>query len=925
YFFSNYHSNVNNKDSLAGQFSQLTHKIWCGKYSSLRPADFKDAFGQQWRDFRDYRQETVGLDSGAASPKSSVSSSSVDAHLVNLRLQPIPEEVRALIPTQMNVSCDDLSLAGTTSCHDAESVTSDISDPAEVCGSSSIRRYNQLGGGAGDLCDSSDCDISTTHNLVPNSGLQTLHCDSSSSLEKNHLHESLRQEKNQRLLANRPEKTENCDVEFPHSHLVKLDDNIKESKTSNVNVSVKDDPANNELLFNSEKYGKFEKSRLKNSLDNLGKSGTKRVKEVNLFHDKRGCQPMVVEGEFDSEELDNRDELAINKRIRLEEKNVQYELEKYQVATVDRTVDSSTSTSESELHVAPSPSVSSHEHRQAELTWRSFVGDAKSAVVETFYGQFKSSMVCSACGHKSVKYDPFGTLSVPLPYANQIQISVAYVQSCGGVPTRYLITLCKVSYVSDLKAALCKMVGLNTAEHLVTAEVFDNHIARIVEDGYMTKFLNYNLRSIYAFQLAPPPPSVEEEAPEVLVESTSGEMSCKHHGRESLPCPVCQVSLTPADLIPVEKRRIEKPKARLLRVPLVFRMDQESDNNNKRCMQLMGHPGLLALPSRLSPASLIRTLAFRIPPDTNYSLLYVDGRGYNCSRCLFSSHCRGCEVLGGSEVILQAGDTLCVRFTSLTPAQCHILASTIDHPTLKDMRQNVPLTLYDCLRAFTQSETLEETDSWFCPKCERKQPATKTISVWRYPPYLIIHLERFLFHGTMSTKLDDKVIFPLDGLDVSDYVASENGSRKMYNLYAYVCHTGVAQAGHYTAFARSPVTGEWHYFNDDSVTRQKPREEEYSTAYLLFYHRQGTKFDLNLPQDFGCVDSGIPKHMGECEEEMACSSGTSTSNFTGPRPSLADSGVEVVEESSGQQPVFQINKIIDNLSETCKNDSSMEE
>lgn len=61
---------------------------------------------------------------------------------------------------------------------------------------------------------------------------------------------------------------------------------------------------------------------------------------------------------------------------------------------------------------------------------------------------------------------------------------------------------------------------------------------------------------------------------------------------------------------------------------------------------------------------------------------------------------------------------------------------------------------------------------------------------------------------------------------------------KVVQCMLYIC-IAVAQAGHYTAFARSPVTGEWHYFNDDSVTRQKPREEEYSTAYLLFYHRQG--------------------------------------------------------------------------------------
>ncbi|KAK4307464.1 hypothetical protein Pmani_020768 [Petrolisthes manimaculis] len=1090
YFFSHHHNNINTtKDSLAAQFSQLTHKIWCGKYSSLRPVDFKDAFGQQWRDFRDYRQhdcqefvtllletlrkqmclkvagrggvsiknvsknrvsqstdncsssssnsssssrgshrscsspspsqsphcpaspqsphcsssppslphllkqplelrsdsheESVGLDSGGASPKSSVSSSSVDAHLINLRLQPIPEEVR-----RINTSCDDLSLAGTTSCHDAESVTSDISDPAEVGGNTSVRRYNQLG--SGDVCDSSDCDISTTCNLVPASRLLALHCDSSSYplMEANHI-----QEKNLCLVSDRGgERVESSDGvclggSMSHVSLVKLEDIMKETKTSNVNVLVKDNPANNEILFDSEKYAKYEKSRLKNSLDNLCKSGTKRVKEVNLLHDKRSCNVTGDETVSDTEEGDERDELGINKRIRLDEKNIQYELEKYQVMGNERMADSSTSTSGGEVHVAPAPSVSSGEQRQADLTWRSFVGDAKSTVVDTFYGQFKSSLVCSACGHTSVKYDPFGTLSVPLPYANQIQICVTYVGSCGTLPTRYLITLCKVSYVSDLKAALCRLVDIPTSDNLVMAEVFDNHIARIVEDGYMTKFLNYSLRNIYAFHLAPPPPSLEEEGPQPIAESSTDkggssssssscgadgsgggsqwrscnicleemcqtelkthhtcedcllcdgciEMSCKHHGGESLPCPVCQASLTPSDLIPVEKRKIEKPKARILRVPLVFRVDQESDNNNKRCMRLLGHPALLSLPSRLSSATLTRTLAPRIPQGATYSLLLVDGRGYNCSRCLFSSHCRGCEVVNGEEVCLQSGDTLCVRFTHLSQTHCQALAATADHPSLNDLRQNVPLTVYDCLRAFTQSETLEEADSWFCPKCERKQQATKTISVWRYPPYLIIHLERFLFHGTMSTKLDDKVIFPLDALDLSDYVACEPGSSQLYNLYACVCHMGVAQAGHYTAFARSPVTGEWHYFNDDSVTRQKPHEEEYSTAYLLFYHRQGTKFDLNLPQHFDFEESGVPKTMaGGCEEEMVgCSSSSgegreSPSGFIDPLPFLTQGGSEgeVVEEGLGQPPVFQINKIIDNLSEDCDKDSNMEE
>ncbi|XP_045121962.1 uncharacterized protein LOC123510698 [Portunus trituberculatus] len=1140
YFFSHHHTHNNNNVnySLAAQFSQLTHKIWCGKYSSLRPADFKDAFGQQWRDFRDYRQhdcqefvtllletlrkqmclsddggggkgvegvkgkktkcvadsgsgvasssssssstsssssgnsrsssssssstssnnnnsnraegsrgsqqsysspsspqsphcptspqsprcphsphllkqplelrsdsheETVGLDSGAASPKSSVSSSSVDAHLVNLRLQPIPEEVRALGPCcRMNTSCDDLSLAGTTSCHDAESVTSDVSDPAEVS-SASVRRYNQLGtsGGSsgGEVCDGSDCDISSTCNLVIPDLLATLPCHSISDMEKNHIQESLRQERAHQQHQQQQQQQQHQQMQLqegeesslsqpsqsdpssnsagcsgfvlPHSSFVKLEDIMKESKTSNVNVLVKDsNPANNELLFDSEKYAKYEKTRLKNSLDNLCKSGVKRVKEVNLLQEGR-CSRVAVRSGAERDDGDERDRLTINKRMRLDEKNIQYELEKSQGAAVERTADSSSSTSGGETHTVPhSPSRLTQEQRQADLTWKSFVGEAKSTVVDTFYGQFRSSLVCSVCGHTSVKYDPFGTLSVPLPYANQIQITVTYISSSNSPPTRYLITLCKVSYVSDLKAALCKMAGLDSPEHLVVAEVFDNHIARIVEDGYMTKFLNYNLRNIYTFHLPPPPPSIEEEVPQVSPptssdkvlnvspEKASGasgsesgraggnhwrscticleemcqtelkthhtceacllcdgciEMSCKHQGGgESLSCPVCQASLSPSDLIPVERRKIEKPKARILRVPLVFRMDQESDNNNKRCMQLLGHPALLALPSRLSPTTLTQTLAPRIPPGSNYSLLFVDGRGYNCSRCLFSSHCRGCEVLGGSEVVLQAGDTLCVRFTSLSPEHHQVLASTLDHPSLNDLRQNVPLTLYDCLRAFTQSETLEEADSWFCPVCVRKQQATKTISVWRFPPYLILHLERFLFHGTMSTKLDDKVIFPLDGLDLSDYVAGDTNTNQQYNLYACVCHMGVAQAGHYTAFARSPVTGEWHYFNDDSVTRQKPREEEYSTSYLLFYHRQGTNFDLHLPQHFAFVESGLPKTSQRDEEEdVGCSSRASPRDFIGPLPALSEAAAQEPDEGQGQAPVFQINKMPD--------------
>ena len=38
-----------------------------------------------------------------------------------------------------------------------------------------------------------------------------------------------------------------------------------------------------------------------------------------------------------------------------------------------------------------------------------------SRIVDTFQGQYKSTLVCPDCENRSVKFDPFMYLTVPLP------------------------------------------------------------------------------------------------------------------------------------------------------------------------------------------------------------------------------------------------------------------------------------------------------------------------------------------------------------------------------------------------------------------------------------------------------------------------------------------------------------------------------
>jgi len=57
-----------------------------------------------------------------------------------------------------------------------------------------------------------------------------------------------------------------------------------------------------------------------------------------------------------------------------------------------------------------------------------------------------------------------------------------------------------------------------------------------------------------------------------------------------------------------------------------------------------------------------------------------------------------------------------------------------------------------------------------CPRCKTLRRATKTLSLSRLPPVLLIHLKRFSFKGPFTDKIEKHVDFPLKGLDLTNYM-----------------------------------------------------------------------------------------------------------------------------------------------------------
>lgn len=156
----------------------------------------------------------------------------------------------------------------------------------------------------------------------------------------------------------------------------------------------------------------------------------------------------------------------------------------------------------------------------------------------------------------------------------------------------------------------------------------------------------------------------------------------------------------------------------------------------------------------------------------------------------------------------------------------------------------IKLDLLDCLQKSNKAEILEGKDAYACSKCKSLQKATKKHEIHSVPPILIICLQRFK-NGVKNT---EKIDFPLEGLDMSNYV--KNGA--IYDLYGVVNHSGTLNFGHYTAQCFNQAHQKWFNFNDSFVSEVSPSDlrDDIVTprAYVLFYQRRG--FKVQKPEQF---------------------------------------------------------------------------
>ncbi|XP_047689751.1 ubiquitin carboxyl-terminal hydrolase 43 isoform X1 [Prionailurus viverrinus] len=479
----------------------------------------------------------------------------------------------------------------------------------------------------------------------------------------------------------------------------------------------------------------------------------------------------------------------------------------------------------------------------------------QSFVQSHFQAQYRSSLTCPHCLKQSNTFDPFLCVSLPIPLRQTRFLSVTL--AFPSKSQRFLRVGLAVPILSTV-ASLRKMVaeeGGVPADEVILVELCPSGFQRSFFDEEDLNTIAEG-DNVYAFH-APPPPGQEMLSAHPPGLSISPRLAA--HGGQRLPPPVQSENKV---LILLCNLAGSGQQASRFGPPFLIREDRAiSWVQLQQCiLSKVRYLMKSEAPLQQNPGSLfsIRVVGLSLacsylsPQDSHPLSHWAVDRALHPRRPGGPPHVK-----------------LAVEWDS--DAKGRLFGSPQEERVQdaesvwrqQEAHQQPSCTLDECFQFYTKEEQLAQDDAWKCPHCKALQQGTVKLSLWTLPDILIIHLKRFCQVGERRNKLSTLVKFPLSGLNMAPHVAQRNAGPKpatgpwpsweqpaclpascpwdfLYDLYAVCNHHGGLQGGHYTAYCRNSLDGQWYSF-DDSTVEPLP-EDEVSTrgAYILFYQKRNS-------------------------------------------------------------------------------------
>jgi len=384
----------------------------------------------------------------------------------------------------------------------------------------------------------------------------------------------------------------------------------------------------------------------------------------------------------------------------------------------------------------------------AKVFWENHLKRDQSIIVDLFQGQLKSKLVCPNCNHISITFDPFMYLSLPLPTEKETTIDVIVTKYTEPwqLPIKYSVKIEKSAKIEDLRDAVGKMSDIK-GTRLVLADLYNNRLYALLTES----------KSITAIR--PNDVTIAYEMSSIATEDS-------------------------------------------FKVQVLHRKEKKKEGFSYQSVDLFGIPFLIWVELNKTTGKEVYQIVWKrvkgfilaneatksaeqegeVVDDENgeqypFKLAYVTSTGTSCGKCNAMS-CNGCLLKYNDKAPKWKANTIPAiaidwdtkimkkKFDKDAPITIKL------HPSVEEAKKNSSkaFSLTDCLNLFTTDEKLSANDTWYCPKCKDHHRAMKKFDLWNVPQILVIHLKRFLYSKWSREKLSTSVDFPIEGLDLSNFL-----------------------------------------------------------------------------------------------------------------------------------------------------------
>lgn len=340
----------------------------------------------------------------------------------------------------------------------------------------------------------------------------------------------------------------------------------------------------------------------------------------------------------------------------------------------------------------------------AAEAWDAYTRRNDSTIVNLFHGQLKSTVTCPTCHQSSVKFDPFSSLSLPIPSKNQksalkinIQTDTVLDDDIIGIDTE------AVKDIESLKLLILSHVGLSSEQHVV--HLFDSKPSGdliALSSGTLTD-LRIHMSKLHAF---------------ICRRGRPYGVLTFNDGAKNIGIPLA---------IPLYKNPKEM-------------------GTDTRCTSMVADSLSGFAPHRYIYDEILTVKStsdwnsplpsFSVTIEANILQDVLEDVGVEDSQKCTST-----------------------AFYHLLLSELQPLPESPDHPAENLNRED----LYESLDMFAQEEHLGPMEAYYCSHCKaHRDGATKKMDIWKLPEVLAIHLKRFRYGAGNGAKINDPVSFPVE-------------------------------------------------------------------------------------------------------------------------------------------------------------------